>query len=187
MFYTNGYIVKEPTVNREFAACRPGYRGLESYRNWPLSDREDAGSKRLTTLLEKHFDQNNYVEIIADANLLQDYVNYCEKSGIEVVVMKIMTEKNTVVADKDFQDMEVLGYDCIAGDSVSYLAEIYTEGADEIALYKTTKKLVNSNGLFNDRKEADDFIAKRNKLIERGLNLEDYREGFPAKLSLVRV
>lgn len=81
MFYTNGYIVKEPTVNREFAACHTEYRGLESYRNWPLSDREDAESKRLTTLLEQHFDQNSYVEIIADANLLQDYVNHCENRG----------------------------------------------------------------------------------------------------------
>lgn len=187
MLYTNGYIVKDLVANEEFLVNNPMYRGLQNYHNWPLIDEKDKISNDLTNLIENHFSNNNNVEILNNTNLLSVYVNHCKEVGIEIIVQKIRTSNNSIIADKDLTDVEVLGYDCIAGDSISYLAEIFMNGADKIELYKKTINNVNSNGLFNTYKEAVDFIFERNKLIEKGVNLEDYWEAIPAKISLVHI
>ena len=185
MFYTNGYIVKDTAVNKDFFN-HPEYKGLESHNNWPLSNMNDHESKDLTNIIDDHFTKNNYIEIISNTNLLKKYVDHCKKLGIEIIILKIMTQKRSVIADKDLADIEVLGYDCIAGDSVSYLAEIFNND-NEIALYKNTISKINSNGLLNTYKEATHFIAERNKLVKQGINIEDYWDAFPAKLSIVQI
>jgi len=100
--------------------------------------------------------------------------------------MKVMTSKVAFLASEDLKETEVLGYDCMAGASVSYLAEIH-ENESIFESYKITKDKTNSNGLLNTYEEVEDFIVKRNKLLEQGINLEDAWEPIPARLSLVEI
>ena len=96
-----------------------------------------------------------------------------------------MSNDDTFIADEDLNETEVLGYDCMAGDSISYLTEIHTESSAKFELYKSLKTKLNSNGLLNSYEEVEDFIRKRNKLLEQGINLEDYWKPIPVRLSLV--
>lgn len=171
--------------NEDLSLGNSIYRGIENYHNWPLETQKDNISLDLTKQLEKHFDENDYVEILKDINLLKKYVKHCKELGVNIVIFKVMTANNSLVADEDLKEIEVLGYDCLAGDSVSYLAEIFCDGDIYIELYEQTKKKVNSNGLLNSYDEAEAFIKAREKLIDQGLNLEAYWKAVPARLSIV--
>lgn len=187
MLYNNGYIIKDLIDNEDLMLNDDIYIGLQSYHNWPLEKEEDIISKELTKSAETSFDENNYIEIMRDVELVKRYVKHCEKLKIKVIIIKIMSSKDTSIADKDLNEIEVLGYDCMAGDSVSYLAEIHTKGGDELEVYESIKVKLNSNGLLNNYEEVEDFIKKRNKLLEQGVNLENYWEPVPIRLSLVAI
>jgi hypothetical protein len=75
----------------------------------------------------------------------------------------------------------------MAGDSVSYLLEVHAENSNEFESYESVKVKLNRNGLLNTYEEVEDFINKRNELLAQGINLEDYWEPVPVRLSLVAV
>lgn len=97
--------------------------------------------------------------------------------------MKVMSQKKFSIALDDLEDTEILGYDCMAGDNVSYLIEVFED--DNIQSFDNIKKLLNQNGLLNSYEEVENFIQIRNELLQQGLNLEDYWEAIPVKLSLI--
>ena len=156
---------------------------VRSYHNWPLEKEEDNDSKELTKLIEMAFEKNNFIEILNDVELLRKYVNHCKKRNIDIIVMKVMSQKKFSIALDDLEDTEILGYDCMAGDNVSYLIEVFED--DNIQSFDNIKKLLNQNGLLNSYEEVENFIQIRNELLQQGLNLEDYWEAIPVKLSLI--
>lgn len=183
MLYNNGYIVKDLVCNGELFLTDNFYRGIASYHNWPLEKEEDNDSKELTKLIEMAFEKNNFIEILNDVELLRKYVNHCKKRNIDIIVMKVMSQKKFSIALDDLEDTEILGYDCMAGDNVSYLIEVFED--DNIQSFDNIKKLLNQNGLLNSYEEVENFIQIRNELLQQGLNLEDYWEALPVKLSLI--
>ena len=192
MLCNNGYIVKDLIDNEDLSINHNVYRGLQCYHNWPLEKEEDNISKELTksaaSLFEEHLEKYGYeYEIITDVELLKEYVNHCKKLQLEIIVMKIMSNKNAPVSSHDLKEIEILGYDCMATESESYLAEIFAEDGDNFEPYKSIKGKTNSNGLLNTYEELEDFIVKRNKLLEQRINLEDYWEPIPVRLSLVEI
>jgi len=197
MIYTNGYIVKDINDNEDLIIKDDIYRGLETYYSWPLEKKDDIVSRELTRLAEASFEENSlegnfYYEILTDVELLKRYVNHCNELQIEIIIMRVMTNKNAFIANEELNETEVLGYDCIAGYAYSYLSDIHVESQNDFAQndfasYKTLKDKTNSNGLLNTYDEVEDFIVKRNKLLEQGINLEDYWEPVPARLSLVEI
>lgn len=186
MLYNNGYIVKDMVENEELFINHGVYKGIQSCHNWPLGREKDIVSEELTKAADDHFEKNDYREIMRDTELLNRYVRHCKELKINVVVMKVMSSQNTFTADKDLEEIEELGYDCMAGDSVSYLTEVFSE-EDGIEVYKRIKEKLNPNGLFYSYAEAEDFIKERKKLLEQGVNLEDYWEPVSVKLSTVVV
>lgn len=186
MLYNNGYIVKDLIINENLSLDDKIYRGIESFHNWPLDRQTDKTSRELTHLANNHFDEHNYMEIMLDGKLLKKYVDHCRALGIDVIILKIMSYNDTFTADEDFDEEEILGYDCMAGDSVSYLTELYLEGGKEIASFQKFRSIVNNNGLLNNYEEVLDFIKERELLIEQGLDLEDYWLPVPVRLSLVK-
>lgn len=186
MLFNNGYIVKDCKDNEELLINDNVYRGIQSYHNWPLERENDSVSRQLTKEVNQYFDEHDYIEILRDATLLKKYVAHCKKRKIDVIVMKIMSKDNSFIADKDFGETEVLGYDCMAGDSVSYLTEVFTEDS-VLEGYKRFREKLNVNGLLSTYEEVEDFIKERNKLLEQGIHLEDYWEPVPVKLSLVAI
>ena len=139
----------------------------------------DSIFKKYVQFLEK----NNFIEILNDVELLRKYVNHCKKRNIDIIVMKVMSQKKFSIALDDLEDTEILGYDCMAGDNVSYLIEVFED--DNIQSFDNIKKLLNQNGLLNSYEEVENFIQIRNELLQQGLNLEDYWEAIPVKLSLI--
>ena len=99
MLYNNGYVVKDLIDNEELLMDHNTYRGLQSYHNWPLSKEIDSISKELTKLVENYFDENNYIEIMRDVKLLRRYVNHCRKLEKRVIILKIMSNEDTFIAD----------------------------------------------------------------------------------------
>ena len=126
MLYNNGYVVKDLIENEDLLINHSAYRGVQSYHNWPLAREQDPVSKELTREIDHDFEKNGYGEILGDTELLKKYVAHCKDLKIEVVVMKIMSASDACTADEDLEEREELGYDCMAGDSVSYLVEVVT-------------------------------------------------------------
>lgn len=196
MLNNNGYIVKELIINEDCVGfgCNI-YRGVESFVNWPLDEELDLVSKHLTAECEKHFENNNCLEILCDLDLLERYVKHCEALGKEIVILKIMSKNgSTTAADFDLPETEFLGYDCMAGDSVSYLVELFVDesvgGVDEDIVMKTYtafRDRLNANCLLSTYEEVEEFISERNKLLKCGINLEDYWKPVPVRLSLVSI
>ena len=75
----------------------------------------------------------------------------------------------------------------MAGDNVSYLTEVFTKDSDRFDVYKRFKDKLNLNGLLSTYEEVEEFIKGRNKLLQQGINLEDYWTPIPVKLSLVTI
>lgn len=192
MLNNNGYIVKDLVDNEDSLIIQGVYRGLQSYHNWPLEKEEDYISKEITksttVFFEEHFAKYGYeYEIITDIELLKDYVNHCNKLQLATIVMKIMSIKKAPVSNGDLKDIEILGYDCMATECESYLAEIHTVDFNNLEPYKRIRGRTNSNGLLNTYEEVEDFIKKRNELLKSGLNLENYWEPIPVRLSIVEI
>lgn len=187
MLYNNGYIIKDLIDNEDLLINHSVYKGIQSYHNWPLAKETDSVSKELTKAINNYFDENNYIEIMIDTELLKRYLIHCEKLNINVFIMKVMSSKNIFTADKDLDEKEELGYDCMAGDSISYLTEVFAEDGNGLEEYKRFKDKLNSNGLLSSYEEVEDFIRVRNKLLEQGVNLENYWEPVPVKLSIVAI
>lgn len=185
MLYNNGYIVKDLIDNEDLLINHSAYKGIQSYHNWPLAREADSVSKELTKEVNNYFDGNDYIEIIRDTKLIKRYLTHCNKLNMDVIIMKVMSSKNTFTADEDLDEVEELGYDCMAGDSISYLTEVLAEDSNGLEVYKRFKDKLNSNGLLSSYEEVEDFIKERNKLLEQGINLENYWEPVPVKLSIV--
>ena len=49
------------------------------------------------------------------------------------------------------------------------------------------KITLNENGLFNTIEDAEKFIQLRHDSISSGLNIENYREEMPIKISIVKI
>ena len=145
MLYNNGYIVKDLVCNGELFLTDNFYRGIASYHNWPLEKEEDNDSKELTKLIEMAFEKNNFIEILNDVELLRKYVNHCKKRNIDIIVMKVMSQKKFSIALDDLEDTEILGYDCMAGDNVSYLIEVFED--DNIQSFDNIKKYMDEDDI----------------------------------------
>lgn len=187
MLFNNGYIVKDLIDNEDLLINHSVYKGIQSYHNWPLARENESVSKELTKAINNYFDGNDHIEIMTDTELLKRYFMHCKKLNMDVFIMKVMSSNNTLTADKDLDEIEELGYDCMAGDSISYLTEVLAEDGNGLEEYKRFKDKLNSNGLLSSYEEVEDFIRARNKLLEQGVNLENYWEPVPVKLSIVAI
>ena len=188
MLYNNGYIIKDLIDNEDLEIPHSVYRGLQSFHSWPLNKENDDISKKLTDTVMDYFEKkNSYTEIIQGTKLLTDYANHCKKLGIKIIIMKIMSESDKLMAEKDLYETEFLGYDCMAACDVSYLAEIHMKEGGTFEEYEGIRTKLNANGLFDNYENVEEFIEKRNSLLKRGINLEDYWSPVPVRLSLVEL
>ena len=188
MLYNNGYIVKDLIDNEDLGIPHSVYRGLQSFHSWPLDGKSDDISKELTTAVMDYFEKNNnYIEIMQDMKLLTNYVHHCKKLGVEIIILKIMSKSDRLIAEEDLNEIEFLGYDCMATYDVSYLTEIHMKEGEIFEEYEDFLKKSNANGLLNTYEEVEEFIQKRNSLLKRGINLEDYWAPIPVRLSLVEI
>ena len=168
MLYRNGYIIV--TVNNYCPF---------SYEAWPLQGIEDDTANQLTEEAdERWFTVYAMYEIAPDLDYVRRYVDCCRKIGIEPVLLVETPEKGFVVND-EIVHKEVLGFDCFGTVGFSYL---------KTDVGVSTKGLsLNKYGLFDSQEDALEHGRRRREVIASGVNLEDYWEETPIRLSVIQI
>lgn len=169
ILYKNGYIVV--TVNSYFPF---------SYKAWPLQWIEDDTANKLTEEAdERWFTVYAMYEIAPDLDYVRRYVDCCRKMGIEPVVLLVETPEKGFVVNDEIVPKEILGFDCFGTVGFSYLKTdvgVSTEGLP-----------LNKYGLFDSQEDALEYGRRRREVIASGVNLEDYWEETPIRLSVIQI
>lgn len=169
MLYRNGYIVV--TVNNYCPF---------SYEAWPLSEIEDDTANQLTEEAdERWFTVYAMHEIAPDIDYARRYADCCRKMGIEPAVLLVETPEKSFVVNDEIVPKEILGFDCIGTVGFSYL---------KTDVGVSTKGLhLNKYGLFDSPEDALEYRKRRREVIASGVNLEDFWEETPIRLSVIQI
>jgi hypothetical protein len=170
--YKNGYVVARMNYNNK------------AYDAWPLSDMSD--DKMALSLTDKAYDEwfikYHMHQIVPDLNYAQSYRSYCEKIDIPVQLLLFELLDHTFTVNDDTEIIEVVGFDCLATVYLSYL-----QTADSFKNDLLQNNIVlNSSGLANSLEDILRFIKIRKSVIASGVNLEDFWEETPAKISIIK-
>jgi len=172
--YKNGFVVAE--VN-----CKN-----TTYNSWPLSDLpEDKIAESLTDeAYENWYVKYDMQHIVPDSNYIKIYLNYCKSIDLKVKVLLFESLDNTITIEDEFDICEVLGFDCIGTVNYSYFQ---TEFKDfELELLE--KNIIpNKYGLLTKLEDVLYFIELRKRDIALGINLEDFWEELPVRISIVNI
>lgn len=187
--YNNGYVVKgkfRTIYSQDF----DNYRGIGCYTSWPLNEYEDKDN--LAKILSKESEERwfSFVDTtfltVPEKDFIRRYVEHCNTLNVETVIYQIETPKNIQLATDLLEIVEILGWDCLATAQYSYLAdEAYN--SFNLKPLKKFKQRINKNSLFDSIDDVWEFIEVRNNLLKQGVNLEDYYEAIPARISIVRL
>lgn len=172
--YKNGFVVAE--INTKDKA----------YNAWPLSDLYDD---KIAEALTNEADDNWFVKyemqhIIPDLDYIKKYLAYCNSIQLEVKVLLFESPNNKIVIDDELEIGETLGFDCIGTVYYSYFQTEYNEFKSEL---QEENIISNKYGLLNSYEETLYFQELRKKVIASGVNLEDFWEELPVKISIVNI
>lgn len=182
--YNCGYIVQRSDNEHNFAS-NSIYKGVEHFQSWPLKRMDDKISIELEgEAWNKWFSYTNSIETVPDKDFLLRYVSHCNRNNISTTVIKVEILESSFIRSDELRVIEVLGFDCIVGSSLSYLN--LTEESLKKYFYKTYLKL-NKNGLCKNVDDIHEFLREYNNLLNQGINLESYGNPFPARLSRVEL
>lgn len=172
--YKNGFVVAEIDMEN-------GY-----YNAWPLSNlRDDKMAESLTNEADDNwFIKYEMQHIVPDLNYIKKYVSYCNSIQLQVKVLLFESFDKNVVIDEQLEISEELGFDCIGTVYYSYLQTEYNEFMLELQKENIVR---NKYGLLNSIEEVLFFIDLRKKVIATGVNLEDFWEEIPVKISIVNI
>lgn len=161
------------------------YNGVQKFKSWPLRYFNDEISKKLEDeSWDKWFSYFDVYELVPQTDFIKRYIEHCRIMNVKTEIMKIETPRNNQVALNELSVVETLGYDCIAGTDLSYLCLPLTDLEN---LFPSLCSKLNSNGLFDSLKDACEFLSIYNKLLNKGVSLEDWGTPLPAKISIVKV
>ena len=165
--YKNGFIIAEMKQSENCI-----------YNAWPLEGIEDDSTAQSLTeeADEKWFTKYDMLEIIPDLEYIKKYKKCCDKLNIDTKVLLIETPYQFPIINENIEIEEILGYDCIGTVGYSYLHQESNE----------RNILLNKNGLIDKYEDVLKFIEHRKKDIESGLNIENFWEEIPIKISIVK-
>ena len=157
-----------------------------SYHSWPLSDL--TGDKTAEAFYDEAFDTwyvNYHMQsIVPDLTYIRRYTAYCKSIGLDAVVLLFETPDDFFVVEDELEIIEVLGYDCIATVSYSFLQ---TE-IDACQVEFEERGIVpNKYGLLERLEDVEYFIELRQEVIASGVNIEDFWPETPARISIVNL
>ena len=170
--FKNGYVVAILNTNGK------------AYDAWPLANISgDAMAKSLTdTADDEWFCVYNMQAIIPDLNFVMMYYNYCKSIDLPVEILLFESLDNSIVTEDEVRIKEVLGFDCIGTVHFSYLQTERNGFEPDLA----SKNIhINKNGLVNSLEDIMEYINIRRAVIASGVNLEDFWEETPVKISVV--
>lgn len=165
--YKNGFIIAEMKQSENCI-----------YNAWPLEGIEDDSTAQSLTeeADEKWFTKYDMLEIIPDLEYIKKYKKCCDKLNIDTKVLLIETPYQFPIINENIEIEEILGYDCIGTVGYSYLHQEFNE----------RNIILNKNGLIDKYEDVLKFIEHRKKDIESGLNIENFWEEIPIKISIVK-
>ena len=172
--YKNGYVVAD--INNENSA----------YNAWPLSElKNDTVAEQLTDdAYEIWFYNYDMHHIIPDVNYIKTYQNYCNSIDLQTKILLFESPDNNIVIDDTPEIIEELGFDCLGTVYFSYLQSEYNDFKPEL----TERKIFpNKHGLFDKLEYVLYYIELRQKDIASGINLEDFWEELPVRISVVDI
>lgn len=172
--YKNGFVVAKTDDENSF------------YNAWPLS--ELTGDKTAEVLTDEA-DDNWFIKydmqhIVPDLSYVRKYLEYCNGIHLEAKALLFESADNRIVIDDNMQIAEVLGFDCIGTVYHSYLKTEYEDFKKDLMKQGIT---LNKYGLLDTMEDILYFIKLRKQAITSGLNLEDFWEEFPVKISIVNI
>ena len=182
--YNNGYVVKG-IYKDKFSSTAPEYRGIECYPSWPLSEYSDDRSKKLQDeIWNRWFAYQDILELVPTRDFLSRYIKHCEQLNIPTTILQIETPNNYQLAVDQLNEVELLGYDCIAGVNLSYLnlEPGYFEKYFGAIYYN-----LNDNKLCKTLNDVYVFWDRYYQLLMAGENLEIGPSPIPARLSIVKL
>ena len=167
--YRNGYIV---AVIRDYSCF--------TYDAWPLAELDEESAVLLTEEAdERWFTVYSMPEIVPDLDYAKRYADVCRKSGIEAVILLAESPDGAFVVKDDVRIEEVYGFDCFGTVGFSYLrTDIGVDVPDDA---------LNQYGLFDSPEGVEAYIEKRRAVIASGVNLENFWEETPVRLSRIQV
>lgn len=168
--YRLGYIVATVENYRNFAYCA-----------WPLSNiKNDKIADELSTEADdRWFTVYDMQEIIPDIEYIKRYYQYCKQIGLDAIILLVESTEKIWDINDNIVIEEILGYDCIGTVYYSYLKNDYEDFKNQLR--------VNSYGLLCTYDDVEKFIKLRKKAIYDGINLENFWEETPIRLSKISV
>jgi len=172
--YRNGYVV-----------ARLNFNG-KAYDAWPLSDLScDKIAESLNDKADDEwFCKYDMQHIAPDLNYTRSYLNYCKSINVPTKILLFESQSNAITVDDDIEITEVMGFDCIGTVYHSYLQTEFNDFKPELQERNIT---LNRYGLFDKLEDTLAFIELRKSAIASGMNLEDFWEETPIKISVVNI
>jgi hypothetical protein len=179
---SNGYVVKGLGIKNSLFDS-DNYKGIAKYISWPLKKLDDNTSNNLENeCWERWFSFHDVYDLVPERDFLKRYIKHCNSCNIKTQILQVQTQNKNQIASDILRVSSILGFDCIAGTDLSYLC-MPSENIKEY--FGSIYNKLNPNGLFNTIDDAYQFLEIYNRLLSEGINLEDWGNPVPAKISLV--
>lgn len=170
--YKNGYVVAEMNAKEN------------TYNSWPLHELyDDEMAQALTDqAYDTWFNVYDMQEIVPDLHYIKAYLNYCNSINLRVKVLLFESLNSNLHVDDEIEICEVLGFDCIGNVYYSYLLTEFNACKSELLDKNIT---ANKYGLLDRLDDVLFFIELRKEVIASGVNLEDFWDETPVRISIV--
>ena len=172
ILYKNGFVVADMSAENS------------AYNAWPLADKKnDKMAQALTDeAYNRWFAVYDMQQILPDTEYIKRYLDYCNRIHLPVKVLLFESPNGNIAIDNEPKICETLGFDCIGTVHYSYLQTEYNEFRPELLEQNI---VLNPHGLLGRLEDVLFFVKLRKKVIASGINLEDFWEELPVRISVV--
>lgn len=185
----NGVIV-QAIQNLHIKQKEIPYHGIARYFSWPLSNRVEELSKKITKEMEERW-FNFYsgdefaLAVVPSRYFARKYIDICNTFNVQTRILLIESNRKKPVWEGRKDNTITLGYDYAT--SQDFFSSIYDDlfGSEIIAPLEKYKNMLNDNGLFDNENDLASYIYDRKQSIINGYNLEPHGDFCMFNVSLI--
>lgn len=181
-FYKNGFVVTEISDKKSELYI------LENLNIWPLDNldlNDDPIGKALIDSEYSYYYSDEKLGCVPDSDYVKRYFRHCKDLHMDVTILLFESFDDAVMIDANdkLKIKKVLGYDCTACVSLSYLQWEYTQ-YPELAERGFT---FNKYGFLDSLEGVLYFTKLRQETRASGINIEDFWDETPTRISIVDI
>ena len=187
----NGMVIQDIKCSENCQSISP-YDGVGRYLSWPLSNREDEPSKKITAEAEEkwfgYYQGDEFaLATVPSIKYIEKYISMCKSQNIETRILWIETTRNSPRWQDSVPKTILLGYDYAT--SQNHFSALYDDlYGDKIPpILRKYKLALNSSGLLSKEEDLISYIKDRNIVIEQGDNIEEYGDFCMYRISVVKL